>query len=255
MLYVSTRSNGSFLGVLLTAFVTCSGTCSSGQAIGQPAPQAVTSQAAAAFVHSASFSSITLTGTAVHGATSGQAGTVTLVARVDGSGSETINIGDYVEIEQYPPYPAPADCLATPNEAPAKESNPRRCLGSTLWFLPQMALLLQGQNDQKLLSELDPDDSNRLTLYRRHEARSKFNPEEMKKRTSSTLVLDPATSLINRNLFQVSPIERPRLFIPMTVVFSDYFSSGGVTVPGRIQRYVYGTLQLDIRITTVQLQP
>jgi hypothetical protein len=216
-------------------------------------PQPIVVGAGSAFSHATVLHTIILTGVATRGAgASAQSGSATLIARSDGSGSTQISAGNYSEAEEYPVFSSSDICLTAPNAIPSQEFYPRRCVGSTLWYLPQISILL-AKSDPTLVTELPSNAVSGVTIYRRRPKQSRLTPDQVKALSSSALTIDSSSMLVTQNAFTISPLERPSLKIPMTVLYSDYFTSNGITVPGRIRRYVGGTLQLDLHVTSIAL--
>jgi hypothetical protein len=223
------------------------------QATPLAAPQSIVTGVSSAFSHTTSLNTVTLKGVATRGAgASAQSGSATLIARSNGSGSTQISVGNYSEAEEYPAFSSSEACLTAPNAITSKEFNPRRCVGSTLWYLPQITILL-APSDPTLVTELPSDGASSLIIYRHRRKQSKLTPEQIKTLSSSTLTIDKTSMLVTQNAFTISTLEHPSLKIPMTVLYTDYFTSNGITVPGRIRRYIGGTLQLDLQITSIEL--
>jgi hypothetical protein len=62
------------------------------------------------------------------------------------------------------------------------------------------------------------------------------------------LFLDPMTFLPAKLSFDVHPDNNALIDIPVVVQFSDYKLLGGVSVPLHIQKYINGTLAIDINV-------
>jgi hypothetical protein len=69
------------------------------------------------------------------------------------------------------------------------------------------------------------------------------------------LVVAPATSLPQYAFFTVHP-DNPGIHadIPVEIAYSNYQSVSGVMIPFHIQRYVNGSLVLDLVIATAAVQ-
>jgi hypothetical protein len=207
----------------------------------------------AAFNRSGPFQTITLLGSAVRGTGPSQiSGTVRFVAKSDGSGSTQINFGSFVDNEVFPPSASPITCANSFHSAPLTQLAPGHCLMSTLWFLPQIAVSM-APADPNLLSESPANGLTGITLYRPRQPQLGFTVQQTKALSLSTLLIDPTTMLITQNNFAISFDQRPSLAIPITVFYSEYFTSHGITVPGHIQRFIHGALQLDVHITSIEV--
>lgn len=66
---------------------------------------------------------------------------------------------------------------------------------------------------------------------------------------------DPATSLLTKMRWVTHPDDDLNVSIPVEVRYADYRDVKGVKVPFHIQRYFNGTLQLDITIDSVVINP
>ncbi len=65
--------------------------------------------------------------------------------------------------------------------------------------------------------------------------------------------VDQNTLLPTVLTYQVQPDNGSDLLIPIEIHFSQYNRVNGVQVPFTIQRYVNGSLQLEIQVTSVQI--
>jgi hypothetical protein len=211
--------------------------------------------AGTAFNHSTSFRTITLSGSvsrpSVRATTSG---TVLFIANADGSGSTEIQLGNVSETENFPASGTTADCGVKTSSAPYRQYNPRRCLGSTLWYLPQVGVLGLANGDPALRMQVVDASSTSFTLYRPQLSGAKFTEDQTLQLSSFQLQLDAATQQIASSRFVVRPDERPSFAIPITVQYSDYQPSGNFMIPRHIQRYIGGTLVYDIHISSVQIE-
>src|ERR1700733_13136183 len=97
---------------------------------------------ATAFSHGNSFRKIVLTGDVTKPfLKTSDSGTVTLTANADGSGSADIQLSNSSETENFPASGTTTDCGVKTSTAAYRQHNSRRCLGSTLWYLPQVGAL------------------------------------------------------------------------------------------------------------------
>jgi len=69
------------------------------------------------------------------------------------------------------------------------------------------------------------------------------------------LFLDPSTHLPVALAFNIHPDNNLLLDIPVEIRLSDYRAVNGVKVPFHIERYINGTLQLEITVANVVLNP
>jgi hypothetical protein len=90
---------------------------------------------------------------------------------------------------------------------------------------------------------------------------SAYQPVPLQTPTTSTLLvqhlskielyLDPTTLLPAKLFFNTHPDNNSLVDLPVLVEFSNYQRANGVTAPMHIQRYMNGTLALDIQVDNV----
>jgi len=68
------------------------------------------------------------------------------------------------------------------------------------------------------------------------------------------LLLDPGTFLPTALTFATHPDADANRQIPVTVQFSDYRTISGVSIPFHIQKFMNGTLMLDVTVSSATIQ-
>lgn len=71
--------------------------------------------------------------------------------------------------------------------------------------------------------------------------------------STTNLGLDPVSLLPAVMTFSVHPDNGAPSSIAIEIHYSDYHSVSGVQIPFHIQRYVNGSLQLDILVNSAQI--
>ena len=121
------------------------------------------------------------------------------------------------------------------------------------WFFPALSSLIVGlQNGFNLGTVSDPSH-----LFSQFQIPAQKPVVTSQIQSISTVVydIDPSSKLPTAMHFFAHPDEDFGVNIPVDVQFSGYKPVNGVQVPFHIQRYYNGTLQLDITIFTVTINP
>lgn len=119
------------------------------------------------------------------------------------------------------------------------------------WFFPPFAATATANERSFTLSQVN------------NSVRAQFNVAGQEASTASLIrilsitdsALDPATHLLTTTRWAGHPDNDFNVSVPVEVRFSDYRNVGGVEVPFRIERYINGTLQLEITISSIGLNP
>jgi len=94
-----------------------------------------------------------------------------------------------------------------------------------------------------------------LRLQRAYPRQTAKIAAELASLSQADLYLDPATLLPRRLRFERHPDGNIRQGVPVEIRYRNYKQIDGVTVPGTIERYYNGTLQLSITITGADASP
>ena len=134
------------------------------------------------------------------------------------------------------------------------------CLQPAVWFLPalslQPALASSAMNAVDLGTGAVGSSSNSY----RH-VQSKLSPsnlptkmaKSLTQRSTTDLGMDPKSLLPAVLTYSVHPDNGANVQIAIEVRYSDYRAINGVMIPFHIERLVNGTLQLDILVSSVQV--
>jgi len=121
------------------------------------------------------------------------------------------------------------------------------------WFFPALSALVVGpQNGYSLVYASDS-----FHVYSQFQVANQKPSVTTQVQTLSTVLydLDSTTQLPTALHFYTHPESDFGVNIPVDVRFSNYQVVSGVQVPFRIQRFLNGTLQLDITISSVAINP
>jgi hypothetical protein len=134
------------------------------------------------------------------------------------------------------------------------------CWKPALWFLPAMSL-----QSQLLQANLFVSDQGIGTVgasgntYRHLQGQFSFSglpsavANDLTLQSTADLGLDPTTMLPIVMAYSVRPDDGTPAAIAMEIDYADYRMVNGVQVPFSIQRYVNGSLQLAITVTSAQI--
>ena len=126
-------------------------------------------------------------------------------------------------------------------------------LVDAVWFFPALSALVVGPQKSFNLGVV----SDLFHVYGEFQIANQKPAITSEIQALSTVLydLDPSSHLPAALHFYTHPDENLLTNIPVDVQFSDYRVVNGVLVPFRIQRYLNGTLQLDITISSATINP
>ena len=132
----------------------------------------------------------------------------------------------------------------------------QNCWTDAVWFFPALGSLAVGPN--VVLSYIGQETRNGAAVQ--HIQSYVYDPNWPASVTPSDqqlstmdFYLDASSLLPTAILFNTHPDSDATTNIPIEIDFSNYQNTGGVTTPQRIQRYLQGTLAVDITVTGVAL--
>lgn len=246
--------------VLLTFSVTV--------AVSQQTPPAtgssnsVLSQLATAFSGGQVVQQVQLTGSATWTAGSLQdTGTAVLTASSTGSFGMQLalaNTGTRVETETG--LGENADCQWAGADGLAHEVSKDSCWRPAIWFLPAMSLQPPLLEKSLTITDLGTGTVGADTsLYRHVQGHLVFSDlpatisSIVAQESMTDLGLDPQSLLPAVLAYSVHPDNGASVPIAIEIHYSDYRAVNGVQIPFIIQRYVNGSLQLQISVTAAQI--
>lgn len=191
-------------------------------------------------------------------------GPVELTASTDGSSQMQLSLSaSGVRTESQDPSTAGGGkCHWAGNDGKAHEIRSGSCQISTLWFLP--ALFLQSAQTNSKIAIVDCGSGtvgSGDTVYRHLQSQLSLNmsglpntiADEMTKQSKTDIGLDPNSLLPSVVSYSVHPDSGASASIAVEIHYSDYRMMDGVQIPFHIQRYVNGSLQLDIQLSAAQI--
>jgi hypothetical protein len=248
----------SSLGVLLTLLPS---TAARAQGNAVPA-NAILLQLSSAFSGGKPIRTVEITGNASwHAGSLNDSGTVTLKASADSSSQMQLQLAATgPKNEALSGASSNAACQWSGADAVSHEIDFGNCLQPAVWFLP--ALSLQPALASSTMSAVDlgtgPVGSGSNSY--RH-VQTQLMPgnlpikmaNSLAQRSTEDLGMDPTSLLPAVLTYSVHPDNGANVQIAVEVRYSDYRAVSGVQIPFHIQRLVNGTLQLDILVSSVQI--
>ena len=153
-----------------------------------------------------------------------------------------------------------AICQWSKGDGIAHVADQSSCRRSVSWFLP--ALSLQSSQLSKSLNVVDLGNGTigpGSATYRHLQSQysSSDVPANVSKpltqRSTTDIGLDPTTLLPAVLMYTVHSDNRSSALIGLEIRYSDYRSIDGVKIPFLIQRYVNHSLQLEVRVSSAQV--
>jgi hypothetical protein len=125
------------------------------------------------------------------------------------------------------------------------------------WFFPEHLISRQNTNSRALELPADPASTSAGTIHIRSylPASELQNLTMLQKLSVINLYVNATSFLLDEVRFDIYSDKNARVAIPIRIVFSDYKTVSGHMVPYHIQRYVNGSLNADITITNVGINP
>jgi hypothetical protein len=132
--------------------------------------------------------------------------------------------------------------------------SPENCFTDPVWFFPALGSLSGGPSVVLLYVGQEARNGATVQHIRSYSTASAQSPTPgptVQQLSTVDFYLDSGTLLPSAVAFNSHPDTDPSTNIPIEVDFSLYQSNGGVMVPQRIQRYLQGSLSVDMSITGV----
>lgn len=149
-------------------------------------------------------------------------------------------------------------CQWSTDGQPAQPADAMNCWKGAVWFLPAISLQAAAIPASVGIADYGMETDSSGTVHHLQSQLVLANlPADMttKAMQESTIDigLDPASLLPARVSYKVHPDNGASLQLPIEVRFSNYKKVSGVEVPFLIQRYVNGSLQLEIDVQSAQI--
>jgi hypothetical protein len=206
--------------------------------------------------------SVQLSGSATwYAGSTEDSGTVTLTASSNGASQMQLALAAKGQrTESKTGTGSNASCQWAGNDGVAHNVDLGNCWKPTLWFLPPFSL-----QPSQLPSNLGVVDlgigtvGTSSTTYRHLQGQLNFSslPNSLStylaQQGSADLGLDPVTLLPMVLAYSIHPDNGAPVAIAIEVHYSEYRAVNGVQIPFLIQRYVNGALQLEIQVSSAQI--
>jgi hypothetical protein len=202
---------------------------------------------------------ITLTGTAtrIAGSDTGS-GTATLKALGTSSSRMDLSLSDgtFSEIRTSPNGTPQGQWLA-PNSSYDNMAT-HNCLTDAAWFFPALTVLSQTSNQSLSIAYVGQQTKNGISVQHLQFAFSSGTQipgigDPLLTLSSTDVYLNSSSLVPVAFVFNTHPDNNALLNIPVEVDFSNYQAVNGVQVPFHIQRFVNGSLFLDITVQSASV--
>jgi hypothetical protein len=211
-------------------------------------------QSIAALTGGNAVSDVTLTGTVTWTAGSDtETGTATLLAL--GNGESRMNLalsaGTRAEIRDASTG-TPLGKWITQNNASGMFAF-HNCQTDAVWFFPVLGSLAGGSNvvfSYIGLESRNGENMQHIQSYVYQLSSSSGSSTSLQQLSTMDFYLDATTLLPSAVVFNAHPDNNSGANISVEVDFSNYQAVGGITVPMHIQKYVQGTLAIDVTVSS-----
>lgn len=204
---------------------------------------------------------VQLSGTAAwHAGSFNDEGAATLTATTTGSSQLQLSLSSGSRSEAQSGQGTNLACTWTGADGSAHNIDPGNCWRPVLWFLPPLSL--QPSQLPSYLGALDLGTGAvgfGTQSYRHLQAElvlpnlSNSLTTTMMQRSTADLGLDPASLLPAVLAYSIHPDNGAPIDIAVEIHYANYQAINGVQIPFTIQRYINGSLQLEIDITSAQV--
>lgn len=203
-----------------------------------------------AFTGNLPVSSITLTGEATWiVGPSNETGSVTMVARADGSSTFELVLSTGTRTESQSTFADGQSCTWSDGDGTVYSTPAHNCMVPVAWFLPEVALFSSQLTAAGAFSGASTGNSNEVALLWSliPPAGTDVDAAALLSHIGAFDLQLSASSLLPTSMaYSQHPDHNAGVDIPVTVVYSDYRVIEGAAVPYHIQRFVNGVLALDI---------
>ena len=188
-------------------------------------------------------------------------GTVTLTASADGSSQMQLLLGGSGKrTETQAGVGSNATCSWAGADGITHEVRSGSCWRPVLWFLPALSLQTSSLSGSLRVVDLGMGTVGGSTNIHRH-LQSQITlsdvPDalatDVMQQSKTEIGLDPISHLPTTLTYSVRPDSGAQVAIAIEVHYSDYRTVDGVQIPFLIQRYVNGSLQLEIHINSAEI--
>jgi hypothetical protein len=251
-------------GYLLTAPATLFAATSTTAPTGSTGASATTllNQLSTAFSSGNVVHQVQLTGTANwHVGSLEDTGTATLSAATNGSSQLRLSLSSAgARTEAQTGQGSDLSCTWTGDDAVAHTMDPGNCWRPVIWFLPPLSLQPSLLPSYFGAVDLGTGQVGTGSGTYRHLQGELVLPNLKTKLTSDIMLrstadlgLDPASLLPSVLTYSIRPDNGDPIPIGIEIRYSNYQTLNGVKIPFTIERYVNGSLQLEIAVSSAQV--
>jgi hypothetical protein len=250
----------------LAALLLFSASLGSAQTINPPASSSLTvppilGQSASAWAGSQQVSSVQIAGTATwHAGSFEDSGTATLTASSSGAAQMQLDLSTKGAVTESQQAIGPTNiCQYTGSDGKQNTQDALNCWRAAVWFLPSISLQPTSIPSGVALADLGTATAAKGSYRHLQGSLALLNlPSTITTRLAeesvTDIALDPQTLLPMSLSYTVHPDSGAQMVtVPIRVQFSNYRVVSGVEIPFLIQRYVNGSLQLEIAVTAAQI--
>jgi hypothetical protein len=253
-----------FAGVLLFALSTTVAFAQEQEAVPQGVSAGnVLGQMSAAFSGGKVVQKVQLSGNATwHAGSLEDTGTVTLTASSDGSSKMQLALPTTGQrSETHAGSGSSATCQWAGNDGVSHNVDLSNCWRPAIWFLPSFSFQPSLASSNRGVVDLGTGTVGSDAKVYRH-LQSQIVPNDLPstfatsiaQQSTTDIGLDPVTLLPAVLAYTVHPDNGAQgITIAIEVHYSDYRTVNGIQVPFLIQRYVNGSLQLEISVSSAQI--
>lgn len=197
-------------------------------------------------------SSLTGTGTWIAGSTN-ETGTATLKLKGTAQAFFQISAGSFAQSDTRNEASEPAG-QSVDSDGVLHRTALHNCFVPAAWFSPAAVVSLAQQPSVVLRyigqEQRDGATVNHVQFFGSFSTQKLGIQARLRKLSTVDLFLDAGTNLPLAISFNVHPETNAGIDILSEVVFNDYRSVGGTKIPFRIQRFLQGTLAVDITLNS-----
>ena len=216
----------------------------------------VLSNARAAFTTQTSPTQITLDGQvrSIEGSLA-EDGTAHLVAHLDGTYDIDLDLNGGPRTERQITEQGNLSCTWSRNDQEVHQAPVHNCMTRSAWFLPMLSFFGNSQSVvYSVLGSTERDSQSGIVLRQQADTTNIKQPDLFAHLSAFDLVISSQSYLPLAADYSIHPDDAANIDIPVEITYSDYQQVSGVSIPFHIQRFVNGTLSLDINIQTASIQ-
>jgi hypothetical protein len=206
-----------------------------------------------AFAGTATVSSAALSGEVqTYAGSKESSGQITLTANADGSSSVVMQLDSGERSETQDTFANGQGCTWTASDGVTQTTAGLNCLIPVAWFLPEVSLFSTQQPSSNGTLSTETDAEKAPVLHWKMSPVPGLSAEMLNSLPSLgeyDLHINSVSDLPSSLSYSLHPDDNAADGIPVSVVFSDYRLVDGTEIPFHIQRYMNGTLSLDITLS------